>query len=526
MINGFPILRQIILILLSALSLAASVINENLFLLTWVGLVPFLFSLEGVSFKRAYGLGAVLGYLFFAISSFWIIEFLQKSSELKLAYCVLLASIYWFYCAQLFALLACLIVGLARWRPQSQWFSLALCGSLLFVALPVVFPADLSITQGKFLLALQAVDITGAEGLHFAILLHNGLVFALLRKRFTAVDPYQYAALGFILAWFIYGFFAYRYWSAEEQQWPSMKLGLVQPHSPPSVKIPLPEKGYSRAYPLEMELSLALASEEVKLIIWPEARYVGFYNEKHVREAFTHHANIAGVALLIQDLQNRGDETFNTSALIDSQGIQEYQKRMRIPFGEYLPLADVPILGDAIKKLFGNFYTPLAEGAPGKPMIFNPLTMQSLICFDVVHPRYVAGLVYAAAEQKHAVQLLVTQSNDSWFGTSIQPYLHLTSSRLRSLEQRLPLVHALNNGPSSVFSASGNITAVMPAYERATAVAKLAYPIDPSLTWFGRFPYGFIFFVLLLTFLWVLAPFARASYISSRGTKSSGSSLS
>jgi apolipoprotein N-acyltransferase len=524
--NKYPISRQIGLILLASLGLAGSVINENLFLLTWVVLVPFLFALEGVSLKRAYCLGAVFGFLFFAISSFWVIEFLRRMSDLRLTYCVLLAGVYWFYCAQLFSLLACLIVGLARWRLASQWFSLALFGTLLFVTLPVVFPADLSITQSKFLLALQAIDITGAEGLHFVILLHNGLVFALLKKRFATLDRYQYAALGYLLTWFIYGFFAYHYWSAEEKQWPTIQLGLVQPHSSPSIKIPPPAQGYSRAYSVEMELSLALARQGIELVVWPEARYLGFFNQAYVREAFIHYANTTGVALLIQDLQREANETFNTSALISSGALQEYRKHMRIPFGEYLPLANVPFLGDGIKKLFGDFYTPIAEGAPARPMTFKQLSMQPLICFDVAHPRYVAGLVHAATEQKNAIQLLITQSNDSWFGTSIQPYLHLTGSRLRSLEQRLPLIHALNNGPSSVFSASGHIVAAMPAYERATAVAKIAYPKHPSLTWFARFPYGFIVSVLLLTFIWILAPLFARGYNSALGYKSSVSSRS
>lgn len=515
MINGHAILRQIGLMLLAALSLGASVINENLFLVTWVGLVPFLFSLEGVSIKRAYCLGAVFGCLFFAIGSYWIVGFLQQMSGLKLAYCILLASVYWFYCAQLFAVLACLVVLFARWRPGSEWLSFPLFGTLLFFALPVVFPADLSITQSKFILALQAIDITGAAGLNFLILLHNGLMFSLIKKRFATLDRYQYAALGYLLAWFIYGFFAYSYWSAEEKQWPTIQLGIVQPNSSPSIKIPPPTEGYSRAYPVEMELSLALASEEVGLVIWPEARYVGFYNEAHVREAFIHHATTAGVALLIQDLQTQGNETFNTSALISPltnfQGLQEYRKRMRIPFGEYLPLADVPILGYGIEKLFGHFYTPIAEGAVSSPMVFKQLTMQPLICFDVLHPHFIAGLVQGAAQQQNRIQLLVTQSNDSWFGKSTQPYSHLTSSRLRSLEQRLPMVHALNNGPSSVFSASGQVTAVMPVFERTAAVVRVAYPKQPSLTWYARLPYGFIFSVLALTLSWLLVLIFRRS---------------
>ena len=490
--------------LLGSLLLAASVLNENLYLFTWYALVPFLYALEGKSLKKAYALGVLFGFSFFLITSFWIIEFLHQASDLPPGRRLLIGTVYWFYCAHLFAFLAVSINGLAQLRPGSQWLSLSLLGTLLFAAVPMVFPADLSISQSNFLIALQAIDITGAQGLHFVILLHNGLLFALLKNRYKILDGGKIFAMGFIGLWFIYGVISYGYWSAQQKNWPLFKVGLVQPNLPPSIHIPPPEPGYSRAYPMEIEVSHRLAQKGADLIVWPEARYRGYFDMAHVKDAFKHYAVEMGAGLLIQDLHQKGADTFNTSALLSSAGVQEYQKYLRIPFGEYLPLANLPWIGDEINTLFANFYTPIAVGAPSKPMLYKGRTIQPLICFEVIHPVYVAQLMQAAERRNQLIQVLVAQSNDSWFGTSRQPHLHLAHSQLRSVELRLPLVHGLNNGPSAAFSATGQMIAQLPAFTRASSVMDIAYPQQPIPTLFARFPFGFIGCVTAITVAWLL----------------------
>lgn len=490
--------------LLAALALGASFTYENLFFLPWICFLPFLLSLQGVTIKRAYFLGLGFGCLFFVIASHWIVGFLQKMSNIGLGYAISLAGIYWIFCAQQFALLAAAVVWVAKKQPGSEWLSLPLFSCLLFYALPLIFPSDLSVTQSKFLLALQAVDTTGALGLHFIILLHNGLLFAVVKNSFRQLNNHHYAAVGLICAWFIYGCAAYFYWVKQEQNWPRLNVGVVQPNIAASIGVPAPPQGFSRAYPVEMDLSVALARAGASLIVWPEARYRGFYNEAYVRDAFKYYADKTDASLLIQDLQTKDNLTFNTSALITKKNRQDYAKQIRIPFGEYLPGESVPLLGIFFKKIFGDFYTPIAAGSISEPMEFRKIKIQPLICFEIADANYLANLVRSSTQQKKPIQLLLVQSNDSWFDTDIEPRLHLATSQLRSIEQRLPLVHALNNGPSSFYKASGQVDARLAANERSAAVRNITYPESVAMTVYARYPHLFIVVILLCSICWLL----------------------
>ena len=490
--------------MLAAIALAASFAIDHLFLIPWICFVPFLLALDGVGLRRAYCLGFIFGCLFFSIASYWIVGFLKKISDISLGYAILLASIYWLYCTQLYALLAMMVVWASKQKPGTAWLSLSLFGTLLFYFLPVIFPADLSVTQSKFLLALQGVDRTGALGLHFIILLHNGLVYSAVKEFFRPMNSSRRVAFAVVFCWFGYGIGAYYYWSAEEKKWPTVNVGVVQPNVAASVNIPAPAQGYSRAYANEIDLSVSLARAGASLIVWPEARYRGFFNADYVRDAFQHYSRETNVSFLIQDLQIKNKLTFNTSALINGASWQEYTKQLRIPFGEYLPLEDVPLAGNLVKNLFGDFYTPIATGAISEPMEFRKIHIQSLICFEVANAYYLATRVQVAASNKKAIQLLTVQSNDSWFDTDIEPRLHLATSQLRSIEQRLPLVHALNNGPSSFYKASGQVSASLAANERSAGVVNLAYPKESKLTFFARYPFAFILVILMSSIGWVL----------------------
>ena len=504
-----PVLRQFGLMTVSALALGASFFYEDLFFLPWFCFVPFLVALEGVSIKRAYCLGLAFGCLFFAVASYWIVGFLLKMSAISFGYAVLLASFYWIYCAQQFALLAALIIWLSKRKANSEWLSLSLFSTLLFYTLPLVFPADMSVTQGKFLLALQATDITGSLGLHFIILLHNGLVYGLIKNSRNRLSRCQCRVLGVVIGWFLYGFCAYYYWSLKEQSWPSINIGVVQPNLEPNINIPEPLQGYSRAYSPEVESSISLASAGANLIVWPEARYRGFFNEAYVRDAFKYYADKTGASFLIQDLETNANLTFNSSALVNGEDWQEYSKHLRIPFGEYLPWENVPLIGSFVKNIFGDFYTPIAQGGASEPMEFKKIKIQPLICFEVANSYYLANLIQSASKQHKSIQLITVQSNNSWFETEIEPRLHLTTSQLRSIEQRLPLVHAVNNGPSSFYKANGQLEAKLPVRARSAAVVNLAYPNQVNLTLFARFPYAFIVLIAVFSLGWVIVSLIR-----------------
>lgn len=119
-----------------------------------------------------------------------------------------------------------------------------------------------------------------------------------------------------------------------------------------------------------------------------------------------------------------------------------YDKWHLVPFGEYQP-SWMPL---AIQLVPGGGFMP-GPGArtlhiPGVPPV------GVLICYETIFPAQVV-----AAGDRPA--WLANVTNDAWFGNSSGPRQHLTSSRLRSVEEGLPLVRVANTGISAVFDARG-----------------------------------------------------------------------
>ena len=192
------------------------------------------------------------------------------------------------------------------------------------------------------------------------------------------------------------------------------------------------------------------------LLVWPEAAVPAYLDLVVDRLApLAARAVASGSTLLLgiptrdaNAAKRRGFDAFNSIAVIGADsGL--YHKRRLVPFGEYVPLESW------LRGLIAFFDLPMSSFSRGPaaqaPLVVHGQRVAPSICYEIVYP----DLVGAGARD---AGVLLTVSNDTWFGASIGPLQHLQMARMRALETGRPLVRATNNGISALIDARGRIT--------------------------------------------------------------------
>ena len=131
---------------------------------------------------------------------------------------------------------------------------------------------------------------------------------------------------------------------------------------------------------------------------------------------------------------------------------------------EYVPLEDW------LRGLIAFFDLPMSQFTEGStdqpPLIASGLPVAPLICYEVVYPDFVQQLGREAA-------LLITISNDTWFGDSIGPWQHFQMARYRAVEMGRDLIRSTNDGITALVDASGRVTATTPQFTDAVVMGTI-----------------------------------------------------
>jgi apolipoprotein N-acyltransferase len=215
--------------------------------------------------------------------------------------------------------------------------------------------------------------------------------------------------------------------------------------------------------------------EDVDLVVWPEAALPMLEDDaRPVLERVQ--SNLSPGTALLTGILQRDDQGLNYNSVIgvgNSEG--EYRKTRLVPFGEYLPLERW------LRGVIAFFDLPMPTMTPGPddpaPMRAAGLSIGNAICYEIIY----ADLV---AKRARDAEVLLTVSNDTWFGASIGPLQHLQMARLRALENGRHLMRATSNGVTAVVDPQGRVTARAPQFE-ATSLTGEVTPMN-GLTPFTR----------------------------------------
>jgi len=189
---------------------------------------------------------------------------------------------------------------------------------------------------------------------------------------------------------------------------------------------------------------------DTDIVIWPETAIPYIYDRAgHVRDYFSGQAQNSGTAL-ITGIFGETDAGLHNSITSLGIGSGIYHKQKLVPFGEYVPLR---FLLSGLLELFALPMSSLEEGPANQDMLrAHDYTIAPFICYEVVYPDFVR-------RQAVDADLLVTISNDTWFGASWGPLQHLEMAAMRALENGRYMIRATNNGVSAIINEKGQITA-------------------------------------------------------------------
>ena len=166
---------------------------------------------------------------------------------------------------------------------------------------------------------------------------------------------------------------------------------------------------------------------------------------------------------------------YNAITVAGASG-QTYHKHKLVPFGEFVPLEDW------LRGLIAFFDLPMSSFSRGPaeqpPLLAAGQRLAPYICYETVYPHFAARL---AADS----DLLITISNDSWFGRSLGPLQHLQMARMRALESGRWMLRGTNNGVTALIDPRGKIDRQIAQFEQATLVGQVQpyQGLTPWLRW-------------------------------------------
>lgn len=232
---------------------------------------------------------------------------------------------------------------------------------------------------------------------------------------------------------------------------------------------------------LALYRDLSFSAKPVDLLIWPETAipilkdqaqgYIG------VMDRFARERNMALITGVPVRQPNAGGEMRYYNAITSfGEGQGTYFKQKLVPFGEYVPLQEI------LRGLIAFFDLPMSDFAPGPsdqpPLLAKGYRIAPYICYEVVYPDFAAQL---AAQS----DILLTVSNDAWFGTSIGPLQHLQMAQMRALEAGRWMIRATNNGVTVLIDPHGRVKEWLPQFEQAVLYGEVQamQGLTPYLQW-------------------------------------------
>ncbi len=335
----------------------------------------------------------------------------------------------------------------------------------------------------------QTASIWGAYGVGFLVLSASSLIAAaVVRKKIVLLLAAAILALATATA----GIVRLRLPAAPGRD---ISVALLQPDIHEEER--RATGGSAETYRRVIDQALRAAARKPDLIVVPESAFPIYWQRSdRLRTDLVEVASRSGGLILFNDVEEMPDGSyFNIARLSSAAGLvgSPYRKVHLVPFGEYVPLPKLFFFARQVSSEIGAF---TAAAAPSV-LESGDLRIGVGVCYEVLYPSLAREEV-----DRLGANLLVTISNDSWYGRAGAQAQHFAGAVLRSVETDRYLLRAAITGISGIVDDRGRPRAWLPAdvdgilpgtarlLETRTAWTRWGF-------WVPRFAEGAAFAVLL-----------------------------
>ncbi len=235
-----------------------------------------------------------------------------------------------------------------------------------------------------------------------------------------------------------------------------------------------------------LDLSESKHPQQPELIIWPESAIAALeIDMQEFLQPLSNNLASANKTLIsgIIGYNLATDEYYNSIISLGKlpagqhyslSSPNRYQKHQLLPIGEFVPFEDF------LRPLAPYFNLPMSSFQRGEQIQPNLQSAESRLAAALCYEIAFSELLRKNIDEKTG--LLLTLSNDAWFGHSIGPAQHLQIAQMRAIEFARPLLRSTNNGITAIFDSRGHELGRLPA----NTAAALTQKVQPA---FGNTPY-------------------------------------
>ena len=220
------------------------------------------------------------------------------------------------------------------------------------------------------------------------------------------------------------------------------------------------------------------------IVVWPESPAPFDESDPRFQTALTRIAHTVQAPLVVGNIgwtleaPTQEWDYYNSALVVGADGarVGRYDKIHLVPFGEYVPFANLltfahKLTGRVSKFSRGDerkvFRLATANGAAHRYGIF--------ICYESVFADEVRGFAQLGAE------VLVNISDDGWYGDTSAPWQHLNMVRMRAIENRRWILRDTNNGVTAVIDPYGRVRQSIARHQVDALPAQYGFRDDVDL---------------------------------------------